>query len=674
MMKRACLGLAVTIAGTTVLLGAPLSASAFPVTNGQQATSLMGQPDFTTGYVNDNLQGAPPPSASTFFSPSNVVVDTDDGLTFVSDLFNSRVLIFNNAADMTNASAIAVLGQPDFTTGGSDPNNPFGGSDTPNPSQGCATGVNGCGLKRAWSTSWQNGVKRLWVADPDNNRVLAWNDVTSTVTNGEIASLVLGQPDFVTATNRTACGGGSAGAVTACGMSFPSAIAIDEDNNRVFVSDTNNNRVLVFDGSALTNGGAAVAAIGQQSLTTRVVFAGGCGVSAGHASPCGMSAPGSLYYDSGAKLLYVADDGGNRVLVFDTSAGVTTGMSAVHVIGQPNFTTSTDNTDGGGGNSGDTNVNACGLGLYGSRITVDEATNQLFVSDAANHRVLVFDVSTITNGEAASFVLGQPDFTTGYTGIAPNDGGSASRTTLQSPLGIGIDPLQDRVFVADGANERVLTFGANVSGNAIELDGPIAAVTSLVHSGGAVAVNMTDSNNASYSITVPPGTTANTATGSLSVTISSLTGAGGMVVSATLPDGLFKSITLPRGIAGKMCILDHSVTGFGRLASCSTGDSFRIPGVSDCSSYQIQGQLGDNPTDSTDASGQHTVQICRSSDGTAVTMSGLRHTGVAGIVEKTVTPVHSTVVRTPVRSVSSAPKAKAPITVIKRPTLSPKKR
>ena len=533
MMKRACLGLAVTIAGTTVLLGAPLSASAFPVTNGQQATSLMGQPDFTTGYVNDNLQGAPPPSASTFFSPSNVVVDTDDGLTFVSDLFNSRVLIFNNAADMTNASAIAVLGQPDFTTGGSDPNNPFGGSDTPNPSQGCATGVNGCGLKRAWSTSWQNGVKRLWVADPDNNRVLAWNDVTSTVTNGEIASLVLGQPDFVTATNRTACGGG---------------------------------------------------------------------------------------------------------------------------------------------NSGDTNVNACGLGLYGSRITVDEATNQLFVSDAANHRVLVFDVSTITNGEAASFVLGQPDFTTGYTGIAPNDGGSASRTTLQSPLGIGIDPLQDRVFVADGANERVLTFGANVSGNAIELDGPIAAVTSLVHSGGAVAVNMTDSNNASYSITFPPGTTANTATGSLSVTISSLTGAGGMVVSATLPDGLFKSITLPRGIAGKMCILDHSVTGFGRLASCSTGDSFRIPGVSDCSSYQIQGQLGDNPTDSTDASGQHTVQICRSSDGTAVTMSGLRHTGVAGIVEKTVTPVHSTVVRTPVRSVSSAPKAKAPITVIKRPTLSPKKR
>ena len=667
MMKRACLGLAATLAGATVLMGAPMIAVGFPVTNGQQATDVLGQPDFTTGYVNDALEGAPPPSAGTFFSPSSIVVDTDDGLTFISDLFNSRGLIFDDVSDMTDASAIAVLGQPDFTTGGADPNDEFGGTDTPNPSQGCATGVNGCGLKRAWSAAWENGVKRLWVADPDNNRVLAWNDVTSTITNGEIASLVLGQPDFVTATNRTACGGGSAGATTACGMSFPSAIATDETNHRVFVSDTNNNRVLVFDETTLASGGAAIAALGQQALTTRVLFTGGCGVSAGHPSPCGMSAPGSLFYDSGAQLLYVSDDGAARVLVFDTSAGVTTGMSAVHVLGQPNFTTSTANTDCGGGNSGDTNVNACGIGIYGSRITVDEATNQLFVSDSANHRILVFDVSATVDGEAASFVLGQADFTTGYTGVDPNDGGSVTRTTLQSPLGIGIDPLQDRVFIADGANERVLTFGANVGGVAIELDGPIAAVTSLVHSGGAVAVNMTDTSNASYSITLPPGTTESTSTGSLSVTISSVTGAGGMVVSATLPAGQTKSITLPRGAAGKMCVIDQTVTGFGRLMGCDASDSFRIPGLSDCSSYQIDGELGDNPDDDTDTTGLHTVQVCRSADGTAVTMSGLRHTGVAGLVEKTVAP-RPTVVRTPVRAVGSA--AKTPAVSFKRPTLS----
>ena len=53
-------------------------------------------------------------------------------------------------------------------------------------------------------------------------------------------------------------------------------------------------------------------------------------------------------------------------------------------------------------------------------VAIDTAGQRLFVSDgqgSGNHRVLVYDVASITNGENAVNVLGQADFTSsGFSG------------------------------------------------------------------------------------------------------------------------------------------------------------------------------------------------------------------------------------------------------------------
>jgi hypothetical protein len=101
--------------------------------------------------------------------------------------------------------------------------------------------------------AYANGV--LWVADanriggtPDNNRVLRFSDVATYPSPSEDpvipgtlcgvcrgnASLVLGQPDFVSSNYS----------LTPSGMRNPQAIATD--GNVVAVADTDNNRVLIW--------------------------------------------------------------------------------------------------------------------------------------------------------------------------------------------------------------------------------------------------------------------------------------------------------------------------------------------------------------------------------------------------------------------------------------------
>src|SRR6476469_4344861 len=77
-------------------------------------------------------------------------------------------------------------------------------------------------------------------------------------TNGQAASLVLGQPDFTSSPQAT----------TASRMDQPTGVAIDPTSGKVFVADCSNNRVLRFaSGAALVNGAAAEAVLGQPNFT-----------------------------------------------------------------------------------------------------------------------------------------------------------------------------------------------------------------------------------------------------------------------------------------------------------------------------------------------------------------------------------------------------------------------
>jgi len=174
--------------------------------NGPAADLVVGQVDFTSSV------GAPTPSGLLF--PADVLVDSGNHLWIV-DYGNCRVLRFNNASGLpaTAAEASGVLGQPDFTS---------------NNSAVTATGMVGP-LGLAMSSTGD-----LFVADLAANRITAYRNA-ATLANGAAASLVLGQPDFVS----------NASALTASGLQAPVHLAFDLQG-RLFVADHDHNRTLRY--------------------------------------------------------------------------------------------------------------------------------------------------------------------------------------------------------------------------------------------------------------------------------------------------------------------------------------------------------------------------------------------------------------------------------------------
>ena len=91
-----------------------------------------------------------------------------------------------------------------------------------------------------------------------------------------------------------------------------------------------------------------------------------------------------------------------------------------------------------------------------SGLTYDPTNSRLFATDYANNRVLVFNLSGgISNDMPASYVLGQPNFTT----ISADQGGTAtSSTTMYDPYAIAYNSTHSRLFVDDDDNHRLLLF------------------------------------------------------------------------------------------------------------------------------------------------------------------------------------------------------------------------
>jgi len=80
------------------------------------------------------------------------------------------------------------------------------------------------------------------------------------------------------------------------------------------------------------------------------------------------------------------------------------------------------------------------------------------VADAWDCRVLVFDITTITNGMNASNVLGAPDFIScPYDYHVPNE--------LTTPFGLAYDSTYNRLFVMDGDNERIVIYNTAIITN-----------------------------------------------------------------------------------------------------------------------------------------------------------------------------------------------------------------
>jgi DNA-binding beta-propeller fold protein YncE len=384
-------------------LGAFLIMAALPVkaaiADGMNAENILGQlddsdaPVWTTNVPNYR------PTAQGFDYPMSVALDTATHRLFVSEYYNNRVLEFDldSSNNLVDHTADHVLGQTTFT--GFQYRNTQNGMNTP------------------YGVAIDPGTQRLFVSDTNNNRVIVFD--VSSLSDGQNAAYVLGQTNFTLNSSATTQGR----------MYRPHHCSYDGLNNRLYVADRANNRVLVYDVSTITNGQNAIFVLGQPDFTSNAT----------NTTQNGMSAPYVVEFATATQKLFVADYTNNRVLVYEV-ASLSDGMNASYVIGQTDF------------NSNATATTQSGLnGPHG--LAFDAGTNRLFVDDFNNSRVLVFDVNTGADGPNAVNVLGQTDFTTGYTG--------RSQSRFANPRGLAFDQGNNRMYLADSGNQRVIYF--NVS-------------------------------------------------------------------------------------------------------------------------------------------------------------------------------------------------------------------
>ncbi len=192
------------------------------VTKGQKADIVIGQPDLLHTVVNYPSNVATTLSNQGLNAPTAMVVNSAGNL-YVSDSGNSRILRFPApfASGMTALeTADLVLGQESFTSMVTDPT-----AATMSTPVGLAFTQDG------FNATMNTGY--LVATDATQNRVLLFQ---KPFTSGMDASLVLGQPDFTTATTSSATSG----------MSAPIAVAVDPQDH-IIVGDTGNRRISVFD-------------------------------------------------------------------------------------------------------------------------------------------------------------------------------------------------------------------------------------------------------------------------------------------------------------------------------------------------------------------------------------------------------------------------------------------
>lgn len=261
-----------------------------PTQNGKAADFVLGQPDFMSTTDGAGRAGLAGPQGSS-----------SDGTRFaVAERINNRILLFTTLPQSTGAEASLVLGQPDFTSTGS------------NCDEQSLNGPEDVFI----------GQGKQIVADTSNNRLLVWN--TLPTVSGAPADLVLGQRSLTGCTENDADGDGTADATpSASTLWAPSGIWTD--GIRLMVADTGNHRVLIWNQFPTTHGQPADIVLGQKDFTS--------GASATTSS--GMKAP--YLVNSTGLQLFVVEFQNHRVTVWNQFP-TTSGQPADVVLGQPDFT------------------------------------------------------------------------------------------------------------------------------------------------------------------------------------------------------------------------------------------------------------------------------------------------------------------------------------------------
>ncbi len=457
-----------------------------PFQNGQAARAVVGQITFTVGNNNPSQQTLG--GASGIAWAGNRLYVADSNLVGATPVDN-RVLVFDTtlvpgpyvdlATDTSlygqascfvcGTQASLVLGQNTFNPPTWTPANTStsetayynGWNGTQDPS---TTSV----PENAWfynATAVASDGIRLAVADTNNNRVLIWTTIPTA--NNQPPNLVVGQPNFAPGPQQ------QQGVVSATTMRGPQGVWIA--NNKLYVADSQNNRVLIWNTFPSTNNQAPDVVLGQPNFTSA-----NAPLPSATAPPTAANQlvnPVSVTVDGGH--VYVADLGNNRVLIWNTTSP-STYQNADVVVGQTDFVSSPANSPNAcanlqtGPSTSVTTVTGttvtlpgpCSASLNFPRFALSDGT-RLFIADGGNDRVLIYNTIPTTNGVSANNVLGQVTF---YTDVVTSEAISIISTQVDNTGGVDTTPSPTslawdgtNLYVADPFNRRVLIFTAGDS-------------------------------------------------------------------------------------------------------------------------------------------------------------------------------------------------------------------
>ncbi len=355
-------------------------------------------PDYTADIVlgQTNFSGNSPSTTQTTLTlPTGVALDTtiSPPVLYIADRDNARILGFYNYPFFQNgAAADFVIGQNDFDSGaGAVTDSTF------TKPQGISVDTSG----------------NLWVADYINNRVLVFLTPLSTDFK---ADYVFGQAGSFTSNTQNNLG------ISDSTLYYPMNIAFD-NQNRVYICDTYNHRILIYD-DPLNTDRKADYIIGQFDFTTGT--SDDTDSTFNQPYSCSITKNGDLF---------VADYNWHRVLKFIDP--LNTDRKADQVFGQGgSYTTPTANNPALGPESFNFPIF-----LF---IDYQEA---IYVSDATNKRILVYDSPSDTT---ADYVYGQ-------NGSFTTSGTATSEIGLNAPNGLYVDRLGN-LITADVSNNRILIY------------------------------------------------------------------------------------------------------------------------------------------------------------------------------------------------------------------------
>jgi hypothetical protein len=348
------------------------------------------------------------PRADTLFGPRGACLASPRGPLFVSDTGHHRLLVWKAAPCDDHAPADLVIGQPDFDSEGRNAKGEVGAATLNMP-----TGV-----------AAADGV--LAIADAWNHRVLIWFGYPER--SNRPADVVLGQRDFA---GMLANRGNDTAAASTLNWCYGVAIA----DGRLYVADTGNRRVLVWDCIPTQHGQPADLVLGQHDFTTRDENAGG------EAGALGMRWPHGIAFADGGVL--VADAGNNRIMAW-RSLPSANGAACDFVIGQADM-------DGLDHNRAAYYPSARSLNMpYGVTVMGE----RLMVADTANSRLLGFDLADLSMDAPATRLAGQH----GFADKGDNRWQAAARDSLCWPYNVAAS--DDTAVIADSGNNRVLLWEA----------------------------------------------------------------------------------------------------------------------------------------------------------------------------------------------------------------------